>query len=382
MKIAYFDCFSGISGDMILGALVDAGLNIGHLRTELTQLPLRGAIVRARPVTRCGLHGTKVDVLMDKKGAPSFTPQEMRRVIRRSGLDVDVKERSLTMIENLQRAEARVHGTRHQDAVFHHVGHPDTLVDIVGSVLGMKLLGIEKIISSPINVGTPPPAVLELLRGVPIYSSGVPYELTTPTGAVLIATLAGEFSPLPEMEVSSVGYGAGERKTPSSPNLLRVLVGQKARLYTEDRIVMMEAALDDMNPQIYGHLLERLYEAGALEAYLTPIIMKKGRPGVTLTVLTQKDVAETLLTLLFTETTTLGIRLQEVGRKKLNREMREIMTRFGRVKVKVAYLDGTMLHAKPEYEDCKKIARKTGLPLRKVLEEVTVETAAAMKEKT
>jgi pyridinium-3,5-bisthiocarboxylic acid mononucleotide nickel chelatase len=384
MKIAYFNCFSGISGDMCLGALVDLGLPLADLSTALEGLKLKGFFLRRRRVTRGGLSATKVDVLVEDGRDRPMGFQEIRRLIGASRLDQDVRKRSLRVFENLARAEADVHGTILSKVQFHELGIIDSLVDVVGTVLGCHLLGIEELYSSAINVGSgtirshhgvlpvPAPATAHLLKGFPIYASGPERELTTPTGAALVATLGSGAGAMPAMTLQAVGNGAGSFNPPKWPNALRVILGDKSAAAESDRIVVLETNLDDMNPQGYELLMERLQAHGALDVTLTPVIMKRGRPGIVLTVLADPATLESVLRVMFTETTTLGVRIQEVSRRLLSREIVELSTKFGPVRIKVAKATGrrSRLKARPEYRDCKRLAEETGLPLSTIMREV------------
>ena len=384
MTLAYFDCFSGISGDMALGALVDAGLPLEDLRAELAKLGLSGYSLGSRKVLRSGLSATKVDVILDAKEQPARRLADIRRIIEGSALGPPAKQKSLDIFTRLAMAEAMVHGTTPEEVHFHEVGAVDAIVDIVGAVVGLELLGINEVIASPVNVGSgsvhtahgrlpvPAPATAELLKGIPLYASSISFELTTPTGAAIISTLASSFGPLPQLTVRRTAYGAGGRDLPHTPNVLRLFVGEYASPYGEDRAVLIETSIDDLNPQIYGHLIERLLETGALDAYLAPIVMKKGRPGVLLSVLAGKEKADELLDILFRETTTIGVRIQEVGRKKLSRELLDVRTPYGTVRVKVSRRGDEVLTVTPEYEDCKRLAREHRVPIRSVMQEAVL----------
>jgi uncharacterized protein (TIGR00299 family) protein len=291
MTIAYFDCFSGISGDMTLGALVDAGMPIEVLRSELAKLNLPGYTLSSEKVRRSGLAATKIHVVLDEKIQPARHLSDIERIINGSSLSPSVKHKGLTIFRRLAEIEATVHGTTPDKVHFHEVGAVDALVDIVGSVIGLEHLGITEIIGSPLNVGSgtvhtahgklpvPAPATVELLKGIPLYSSSITFELTTPTGAAIISTLASSFGPLPQMKVNRIAYGAGNKDIPGQPNVLRLMLGTADAPYAEDRSLIIETNIDDMDPRIYGHLIEQLMERGAQDAFLTPIIMKKGRPA-------------------------------------------------------------------------------------------------------
>jgi pyridinium-3,5-bisthiocarboxylic acid mononucleotide nickel chelatase len=381
MTLAYFDCFSGISGDMILGALVDAGLPIEVLRSELAKLGLPGYTLSSEKVTRSGLSATKVHVLLDDKKQPARHLSDIVRIINGSSLSPVVKQKSLGIFQRLAEVEAKVHGTTPDKVHFHEVGAVDALVDIVGSVIGLEHLGITEIIGSPLNVGSgtvhtahgklpvPAPATAELLREIPLYSSSVTFELTTPTGAAIISALASSFGPLPQMKVRTIAYGAGNKDLPGQPNVLRLMLGELLPVYDEDTSMVIETNIDDMNPQLYDHLIEKLLAQGAQDVYLTPIIMKKGRPGILLSILTNRLNSDAMLDILFRETTSIGVRICEVGRKKLDREVREVETSYGKVRVKVSMRGNEVLTVTPEYEDCRKLAEAKQVPLKTVMDE-------------
>lgn len=382
MKTAYFDAFAGASGDMILGALVDAGLSLDHLRTELSRLELSGYELQSRQVVKGGLGGTQVLVRVLTPQPPRHLA-EIQALITNSSLAQPVKDKSLAIFNRLAAAEAKVHRTTVEAIHFHEVGAADAIVDIVGAVLGLEALGVEKVYCSPFQVGSgtvkcahgllpvPAPATMELVRGAPVYATGVPGELLTPTGAAILTTLAEGFGPLPTMTVEAVGYGAGSLDLPL-PNLLRVIIGREpwtSRGQLTETVAVLETNIDDMNPQLYEHLSQRLLELGALEVFLTPVQMKKGRPGVLLTLICPPDLVETCAACLWRETTTIGLRWRLEHRLKLDREIKTVATRFGPLRVKIAYLEGRPHRITPEYEDCKQIALAQGIPLLQVLEE-------------
>jgi len=390
MKLAYFDCFSGASGDMILGALVDAGLPLATLQERLALLDVEGYEVNAYPVTKKGLRATKVDVVIPRKDLPARDFRDMREIIEKSGLTPAEKEQGLRIFTRLAEAEARVHDCPVEEIHFHELGALDTLVDVMGAVIGFQALGIGKIVVSPLDVGggmtemahgrlpIPGPATAELLKGAPIYSSGIDKELVTPTGAAILTTYSRTFGPMPRMRVEVVGYGAGGWDLPEKPNLLRLFIGEEVSTlaeagipegYSSDRVTLIETNIDDLNPQVYDYVMERLFDAGALDVTLTPMLMKKGRPAHRLSVIAPPDGADRMLEIIFRETTTLGLRIQQVDRVVLSREEREVTLSFGTVRVKIARRGDTILNVAPEYEDCKKIALQAGIPLREVMEQ-------------
>jgi uncharacterized protein (TIGR00299 family) protein len=382
MKIAYFDCFSGISGDMVLGALIDAGLSLKRLEEALAPLKLPGYRLSAKTVEKAGVRATKVDVVVDDRKVPIRDYPQMVAVFRQGRLPRTAEATALSILERLARAEADVHGRKLSQLHFHELGGVDTLVDIAGAVLGLSLLGVEEVYASPLNIGggltrsaafpIPAPATAALLMGVPVYSSGIDRELTTPTGAAIIGVLAKGFIPFPSCRVEAIGHGAGETELPATPNVLRLFVGDRLaeRSWGEDRVVEMETTVDDLNPQIYEYLMERLQRAGAIEAYLTPIIMKKGRPAITVTVLARPEHSARLTRVLFEETSTLGVRVRDVNRVVLPRTLQSVSTPWGRVRVKATRHDGRE-ELRAEYEDCRNLAETSGRPLRTVIQEVS-----------
>ena len=380
MTLAYFDCFSGISGDMTLGALVDAGLPLEVLRAELAKLSLSGYTLSSEKVRRSGLSATKVHVVLDDKKQPARHLSDIQKIINGSSLSPVIQQKSLAIFHRLAEVEAKVHGTTPDRVHFHEVGAVDALVDIVGTVIGLERLGITEIIGSPVNVGSgtvhtahgklpvPAPATVELLRNIPLYSSAITFELTTPTGAALISTLASSFGPLPQMKVRSIAYGAGNKDLPGQPNVLRLMIGELLPMYDEDTSTLIETNIDDMNPQLYDHLIEKLLAQGAQDVYLTPIIMKKGRPGILLSILTNRLQSDAMLDILFRETTSIGVRIGETGRKKLQREVRQVETAYGTVRVKVSRRCDEIMTVTPEYDDCRRIADVKKVSVKEVME--------------
>jgi uncharacterized protein (TIGR00299 family) protein len=389
MKIAYFDCFSGISGDMILGALVDAGLEVERLKAELAHLrwprspDRRPYTLNIETVRRRGLRGTHVQVEVLEKGIERHL-HEIEEIIKSSDLPEIVKAQSLAIFHRLAEAEAQVHGISVERVHFHEVGAMDAIIDVVGAAVGLWLLEIERIYASPVHVGcgtvtcahgtlpVPAPATLELLRGVPIYGRDVEAEMVTPTGAAILTTLAREFGNAPPIQMQQVGYGAGSRDLPL-PNLLRVSVGEtveEVEGYEEDVVTVIEANIDDMNPQLYEHATRRLFDAGALDVFLTPIQMKRGRPGVQLSVLVAEEQVADVLDILFTETTTIGVRTCPMRRWKLVREHVLVQTHYGPIGAKVARRGETVMNVAPEYRECRRVAEEQGVSLKQVFQSV------------
>ncbi len=380
MKIAYFDCSSGISGDMILGALVDAGVSFDRLKEGLSQLNLDGYTITAATVLKRGIRATKVDVVIDSPDLPGRPLKDLREIISDSALDTAIKSKSISIFQRLAEAESVVHNCPVEDVHFHEVGHIDTIVDIVGSVFAFHLLGIDRVVSSPIDTGSgsvkmahglfpiPAPVTAELLKDVPVYSSGIERELTTPTGAAIITTFASSFQPLPGMTLSKIGYGAGGWELSEKPNVLRVFVGEDVEAYGADEVCVIETNIDDMNPQVYEYLMDKLLEAGALDVFITPIVMKKSRPAHMLSAVADACTLGVLQELIFKETTTIGVRVRKMSRSLLTRDIKDVQLPYGTVRVKISGSGGNIYNFVPEYEDCKTLAIKTGIPLREIME--------------
>jgi len=392
MRLAYFDCFAGISGDMTLGALLDTGLPLADLQAALNGLRLTGWRLNVSRVTKQGIAGTQVKVEVDESSdLPHRHLDDILNLLAGSDLEETVRQRAAAVFKRLAVAEAAVHGSDIAHVHFHEVGAIDSIVDIVGAVAGLHLLGIERIVASPLPLGhgfvsaahgllpVPAPAVLRLLaeRNFPVRDRDVVGELVTPTGAALLAELADSVGPFPPMTLQATGFGAGQRDMPY-PNLLRLVLGESheapaaaggpAAAYQVERLQLLETNIDDMNPEILGYVSQRLFEAGALDVWLTPIYMKKGRPATLLTVLCQLERADRLIELILLETTSLGVRRQEVERLCLPRAMEQVETPWGPVRVKVAHLPDGQRKAAPEYEDCRALALAHGVPLREVYE--------------
>lgn len=384
MKVAYFDCSSGISGDMILGALVDLGVDLVDIRKNLKKLDLKGYEIRSRTVNRGMISGQKVDVLV--KHTPhahhhSRTFPDIKRLIEGSSLPKTVKGKSVDIFNEIAKAEARVHRTTVDKVHFHEVGAVDSIVDIVGGVLGIELLQVDAIFSSPINTGqgtvvcdhgvlpVPAPATLELLQGIPSYSSGIEKELATPTGVAMIGHFAEKFVPMPMMRILRTGYGAGGHVIKEVPNVLRIILGEGDGANATTMCVV-ETNIDDMNPQFYDHVMTTLFSAGAVDVFLAPVQMKKNRPATKLTAIVSPDKKDAVVKILLTETSTFGVRFYEVDRVVLDREFQRVKTPYGDIKVKIGKLAGEVVRVAPEYDECKKIAEKKGLPVKKVYEEV------------
>jgi len=401
MKIAYFDCFAGASGDMIVGALIDAGVDFRLLKDELKKLRLRGYRLSAAKTAKSGLAAVKFDVELTEKhdhgrgrgrrrGLHHRNLDDIVRIIDASGLAGSVKDRSKAVFRRLAEAEARVHSRPVDEIHFHEVGAVDAIVDIVGAVIGLDALGIGEVRASGLHLGSgfvdcahgrlpvPPPAVVELLKGIPAYSTDVKGELVTPTGAAILSTLAAGFGPLPEMRIEKTGYGAGFKDL-AIPNVLRLVVGESGTDLEQDRIRMIETNIDDMNPQFYEYIMEKLFTEGARDVFLTPIIMKKSRPGLVLSVLATDDRIEALTEIILRETTTLGVRISDFRKRMiLGREIVPLKTGWGEVRVKIRSLTENEKTFAPEYEDCKRIARERGLPIQTVFDAVKREAEAGL----
>ncbi len=377
MKIAYLDCFSGISGNMVLGALLDAGVSIDHLREELVRLPISGYTLKAESVLRGGLSATHVEIQVEEK-QPHRHLAEIEAIIDESGLPRALADQGLSIFRNLGQAEARVHGVPVDQVHFHEVGAVDAIIDVMGSVIGLWLLDVAQVYASPVRVGrgtvmcahgrlpVPAPATMELLRGVPTYGRDVDAELVTPTGAAILTTLAQGFGSSPPMTVARIGYGAGSRELPH-PNLLRISIGNTDELatgYEEDQVAVIETNIDDMAAEWYQHVTEQLFEVGALDVFLTPIQMKHGRPGTEISVLVHEEDVSQMLTVLFSETTTIGVRLRREQRYKLAREIVVVDTDYGPIAIKVARHGTSIVNMGPEYRDCRRAAEDHGAPVK------------------
>ncbi len=382
MKIAYFDCHSGISGDMVLGALVDAGVDLEAIRKGLASLGLKGYEIKSKRVKRGLFGGTKVDVVLSPKAhTHSRTFTNIEKLLKRSKLQKSIVEDSIEIFLRIGKAEAKVHRTKIDKIHFHEVGAVDSIVDIVGGVIGMQELNVGQVLASPLNTGegtvecahgvlpVPAPATLELLKGIPCYSSGIPYELTTPTGAAMIGFWAEAFQSLPLMKIQKSGYGAGSHVIKEHANLLRIIVGE-AEGKGGAKIVLVETNIDDMNPEFYDHIMDQLFSAGALDVFYTSVMMKKNRPAVKISVLAPPAKREAVSHILLTETSTFGIRFTEMDRIILDRQSMEVQTPYGKVTVKVGSLDGQVMRFSPEYENCKQIARKKKIPVKVVYDTV------------
>ena len=436
MRIAYLECFSGMSGDMFLGALIDAGVSPLVLQDTVAELGV-GARLEISRVVRSGISATKVDVWVDgekdlpreeywaREGAAEHSHPhdehdhghhhhdehsvgsgisrtgvsaphehshqhgrgltEIREIIAKAAISDTARKTAIAIFEALGAAEAKIHATSIEKVHFHEVGAVDAMVDIVCAAVGAEALGVDEIVCSPLNVGggmvkcahgtfpVPAPATVELLKDAPVYSSGVQAELVTPTGAAIVKILARRFAAFPEMKIEKSGYGAGTREFPGHPNVVRLTIGEAASVLVaktaSETLTVLEANLDDLNPQVFGYVMDRLLLEGALDVFGVPVQMKKNRPGMLLTVLCKQEDTSRLTELLFAETTTLGVRRREEVRQTLARRWENVRTQWGEVRIKIASMNGTVTNYAPEYEDCRRIAAEHRVPLKTVMQE-------------
>ena len=397
-KVLYFDCFSGASGDMILGALIDAGLPLEELRAAVGSLALDGVTLEAERVDRAGVGATKFRVRGADEGhghhdhhahhhqADHHAHHEhghrglsaICALVDRSALSEPAKDRARRLFRRLAETEAAIHRQPVEAIHLHEVGAVDSIIDIAGAVFGLEWVGADRIVSSPLNVGSgtvrcahgvlpvPAPATTRLVAGVPVYSSGVEAELLTPTGALLVTDYAEQYGPLPALRVRQVGYGAGDRDLAGTPNVVRVVIGDDGAAGNLQRVVVIESEIDDMNPQIFGVLMDRLHAAGALDVFYAPIQMKKNRPGTLVSIVALPADREALAGLLFRETTTIGVRFQEMDRERLERERVTVETPLGPVRFKLAARNGDLVNASPEFDDCLRLAERHDLSVKAV----------------
>jgi len=372
---------------MILGALVAAGADPSTLREQLSLLQVDGFSVDVEIVNRSGLSATYARVHTAHEHKHRHL-SDIRKIILNSSLSPGVKDRAVQIFTRLAEAEARVHNEPIEKVHFHEVGALDAIVDVVGAAICFELLGIHRFVCSPLHVGSgmiemahgrfpvPPPAVAELLKGVPFYSTEIKGELLTPTGAAIITTVCAEYGPIPQIKIERTGYGAGTREYDNFPNVLRVMLGETVAQHPADEwLWLIETNVDDVSPQIIGYVMDRAFELGALDCYFTPVHMKKNRPGVLLSILSDKKQKESLMQLLFKETTTLGVRTYEVARRALERSMVRVETQYGPIDVKVAHLNGRVVNEMPEFEQCRHAATKADVPLKFVEEAVLLALA-------
>ena len=399
MKILYYDCFSGISGDMNLGALVDLGVDGEYLAGELLKLQLDAEYqITIKKDTKKGISGTKVDVILTRQGHNHEHEhhhrnlQDIKNIINGSSLSDTVKKSSLDMFMRIAQAEAKVHGKSIDEVHFHEVGAIDSIVDLVGAAIALDYLKVDKIMASPVQVGggfvkcahglipVPAPATVEILKGIPLQSGKVPFETTTPTGAAILAANVEEFTNQMAFSVEKIGYGLGTRDL-EIPNVLRVYLGRTEASEATEEQYLLETNIDDMNPELYSYVEERLFENGALDVYKTPIIMKKGRPAIKLSILVNKKREKEILDIIFRETTSIGIRKVKVEKMMLYRNFSTIETPYGPVTIKKSCYAGEEIKYKAEYEDCKKIAKANNIPMTKVYREVDKAMEKMLSEK-
>jgi uncharacterized protein (TIGR00299 family) protein len=393
-RILYLDCHSGASGDMVLGACLDAGLPLGSLEEAIDSLGL-GVTLEVGRVRRGGIEATRVSVLDAQATVPGGGAaagshrhlSDILRLIDRAGLPGGVKSKASDLFRRLAAVEAAVHGVAVERVHFHEVGAADSIVDIVGSVFGLEWFGARRVVASPLNTGSglvegahgvmpvPAPATARLVEGVPVYADGPAAELLTPTGALLVTAYASDYGPLPAMRLERTGYGAGQRDFAGRANVLRLMVGVAASagaaqpdpVALRERVLVLECEVDDLNPQVLGPLMGTLLERGARDAYYTALQMKKGRPGTLISVLADPAGAEPLLATLFAETTTLGVRMHEVEREVLVREVCAVTTPYGPIRMKIARRHGRIVNTAPEFDDCATLAVRAGVPVKEVL---------------
>jgi uncharacterized protein (TIGR00299 family) protein len=388
VKTIYFDCFSGAAGDMILGALIDAGLPLDELKGALGSLGVEGWDVSAEKVVKAGITATKFRVhehagvtagpVAHGGGHTHYHLAGIKKRIDQSALSDAGKQRASALFDRLAEAEANIHSMPVERVHLHEVGALDSIVDIVGSVFALEWFGAEHIVVSPLNVGSgtvhtahgvypvPAPATLRLVGDAPIYAGAVTAELLTPTGALLLTDYASAYGPMPAMRVSRIGYGAGDRDFERTPNVLRVVIGEAPAKASRMRVSVIECEIDDMNPQIFGTLMDQLYAAGALDVFYAPVQMKKNRPGTLVTVIAPPDRKDAIVSRLFSETTTIGVRFADMLRDRLAREIVTVDTPVGAIRFKVAGRDGRVLNAAPEFDDCARIAVERGLPIKEI----------------
>jgi pyridinium-3,5-bisthiocarboxylic acid mononucleotide nickel chelatase len=407
MRALHFDCYAGISGDMIIGALIDLGVDFQSLSAQLATLGLSDYELRIDRVKRSGIAAAKFSVIVNETAQPARSLADIREIINSSSLSDKVKAGSISVFNRLAEAEARVHACSPDQVHFHEVGAVDSIIDAVGAMIAIEMLGVERFSSSPLRLGcgsvqtqhglmpVPAPATAELLRGTPVYAGDIEGEFVTPTGAAIVTELCERFGPLPRMEILGAGYGAGSRDPKGFPNALRIILGSPAQDNAQtdgaiqgresdefESVTVIETNIDDMNPQAYGFVMERAFALGALDVFFIPAQMKKARPGVLLTVLCEEGKRDSIIEMLFAETTTLGIRQYEAKRRTLDREIETVETEYGSIRIKVARAGDRTLHFSPEYDDCARLAAATGTPVLEVQAAAAARYRERMKTKT
>jgi len=381
MKLLYLDCFAGISGDMLLGALLDLGVPEDVLRRELAKLGLPGYSIATQRVVKQSIAATKFDCRAEHRHHEHRGFTTIAEMITSSALAEPVKRRAVSVFRRLGEAEAKIHGVPLEQIHFHEIGAVDSIVDIVGVCIALEWLGVTAIQASPLPCGSgfvetahgrfpvPAPATLELLRGVPVVPTAVTAELVTPTGAALLAEVCTRYGSIPALVVEKIGYGAGTRDLPELPNVLRAVLGQPAEAPASDTVSVVEANIDDMNPELCGEVMERLLATGVLDVFWTPVQMKKNRPGMLLTVLCEPSDADRVAELVLTHTTSFGVRIHEARRRTLTREIVLVRTRYGEIAVKIGRLAGQVVQRSPEFESCRRAAGETDVPVKDVYNE-------------
>jgi hypothetical protein len=378
MKYVYLDASAGLSGDMVLAALLDLGVSPSFFKKEMADLKL-GVDIQIKETKRASLRGLKVDVQLKAKKSIERRWEDVETLIKKSHFSSSVKKNSLAIFKNLFQAEAAVHGHDFEEAHLHEAGADDAIVDIVGTCFLVEVLGISEIYSSPLNVGqgwvktshgtlpVPPPAVAELLKGIPVYSAWAKEELVTPTGAAIVSTLAKKFIPFPEICYEKIGCGAGARDFPNFPNMLRAFYGKSEEFQAEKKVYLVETTIDDSSPQILAAFFDKAFELGALDVFFTPVFMKKNRLATKLTVLAETDKMDSLIQAIFKETSSIGVRYFPVERRVLERKIKKVSILGEDVAIKVSCLEGKEVNVQPEFSDCLKLAKKKGLPLKEII---------------
>ncbi len=384
-RTLYFDCNSGISGDMILGALIDLGADLKKIRAGVKSLGLSGFQIKSSPILRNGIHGCNIQVLVARPKTKSHSHRhhsDIIKMIQASDLPEAVQSNALNVFERIAVAEAEIHKIPKSKVHFHEVGAVDSIVDVVGSALAIHLLNIDRIYASPLNLGegfvecdhgilpVPAPATLRILKDIPCYSSGVKKEMVTPTGAALIAHFSQGFQSMPMMNIIDAGYGAGDHIIPETPNMLRVVLGEMQGHKEKNDLMTVEANIDDMNPEFFETVMDNLFKAGAVDVYLTPILMKKNRPATKISALTDARQLNACINILLRETSTFGVRYYQAQRSILDRSIHPMISPIGKVRIKIGKIGNEIIRIVPEYEDCKSIAKKENRPVISVYEEI------------
>ena len=394
MKVLCYDCFSGISGDMNLGAMIDLGIDVSYIKNELDKLNLGGWELFAEKAQRHGIMGTKVSVKQLIHEHPHRHLSDIQKIIAESTLQDSVKELSMRIFIKIAEAEAKVHGIPVEKVHFHEVGAIDSIIDITGAAICFNALNVDAVLVSEVELGSgfvncehgklpvPAPATAEILKGIPVRMGGVDFEATTPTGAAILSVLGTGFDSRQPVRLEKTAYGVGHKDHPDVPNLLRVSLGETATISeSTHRALLIESNIDDMNPEFYDYISDRLFKAGVSDVYCSQIIMKKGRPGVTLNVICETGLADIVKEIIFTESTTLGIRTFSFNKDTLAREFGKLDTIYGEVTVKRSFYNGKEVSVKPEYDECRKIASEKGIPVKEVYNNIMVSIVNIKKQK-